>query len=387
MRTPAGPRSTAVVTAVTGLLTLAMPGASDQVPAEYQELVARYARGERALAIAGVARFSDSELRRIAQTVEAAALAAERSKAAERVKDRDQGKETTEPPLALRAAVMLHLDLDEAQRPPAGGTEQPRRCPGKQAEIAARYASVLAWHEETRSFARRFFLALANSCQWDACFLEAQRWAREGLKLFPRDAELLLSAGSTIEESATTWAGGSVVENPALAPRFREAARAAALERAAQFRQAQYRFEEALASDDGLTLARVRRGRVLWRLGEREAAQATLEKAIERAADPPLPYLAHLFLGRVHEDSGRLDQAIEHYRLALGLDPGAQAAAVALSHALRRTGKTEEARDVLRRALGYAGQRGHRDPYWDYLVGNALHFREQLGALRQESLQ
>src|SRR5436189_121049 len=122
MRTPAGPRSTAVVTAVTGLLTLAMPGASDQVPAEYQELVARY-------------------------------------------------------------------------------------------------ASVLAWHEETRSFARRFFLALANSCQWDACFLEAQRWAREGLKLFPRDAELLLSAGSTIEESATTWAGGSVVENPALAPR------------------------------------------------------------------------------------------------------------------------------------------------------------------------
>ena len=374
MSTPAGRRPIVVVAVGTGLLALASPAMPAGVNAEYRELVARYARGERALAIAGVARFSDSELGRIAQTVEAAALAAERSKAAE-------------PPLPLRAAVMLHLDLDEAQRPPAGGTEQPRRCPGKQAEIAARYASVLAWHEETRSFARRFFVALANSCQWDACLLEAQRWAREGLKLFPRDAELLLSVGSTIEESATTWAGGSVVENPALAPRFREAARAAALERAAQFRQAQYCFEEALASDDGLTLARVRRGRVLWRLGDREAAQATLEKAIERAADPPLSYLAHLFLGRVHEDSGRLDQAIEHYRLSLGLDPGAQAAAVALSHALRRTGETEEAREVLRRALGHAGQRAHRDPYWDYLVGNALHFREQLAALRQESLQ
>jgi tetratricopeptide (TPR) repeat protein len=381
MSTPAGRRPIVVVAVGAGLLAIASPAVPAGVNAEYRELVARYARGERALAIAGVAGFSDSELGRIAQTVEAAALAAER------VKDREQGKETTEPPLPLRAAVMLHLDLDAAQRPPAGGTEQPRRCPGKQAEIAARYASVLAWHEETRSFARRFYVALANSCQWDACLLEAQRWAREGLKLFPRDAELLLSVGSAIEESATTWASGSVVENPALAPRFHEAARAAALERAAQFRQAQYRFEEALASDDGLTLARVRRGRVLWRLGDGEAAQATLEKAIERAADPPLSYLAHLFLGRVHEDSGRLDQAIEHYRLSLGLEPGAQAAAVALSHALRRTGETGEAREVLRRALGHAGQRAHRDPYWDYLVGNALDFREQLAALRQESLQ
>jgi tetratricopeptide (TPR) repeat protein len=386
MRTPAGPRTTAVFAAVAGLLAVAPPAASQPVNAEYQELVTRYARGERALAVGGLARFSDAELGRIAQAVEAEALAAERSKANERSKARERGK-AAEPLIPLRAAVMLHLDLDEAERPEALGTEQPRRCPGRQAAIAARYASLLAWHEETKGFARRFFVALAHSCQWDACLLEAQHWAREGLKLFPRDARLLLAVGSALEESATVWAGGSTVENPAVPPRFREAAHAAAGERVARYRQARSFFEDAIASDDGLTLARVRLGRVRWRLGEREAGQAALENAAERSADPQLSYLAHLFLGRVHEDSGRLQQAVEHYRLSLSLDPSAQAAAVALSHALRRAGEVEEAREVLRRALAHAGRRAGRDAYRDYLVGDAVHFRDELAALRQESLQ
>jgi tetratricopeptide (TPR) repeat protein len=373
MRTPAGPHTTAVFAAAAGLLAIAPPAASQPVNPEYRELVTRYARGERALAVAGLARFSGAELGRIAQAVEAEVVAAERRKAA--------------PPIPLRAAVMLHLDLDEAERPEALGTEQPRRCPGKQAAIAARYAGLLAWHEETRSFARRFFAALAHSCQWDACLLEAQRWAREGLKLFPRDAELLLAVGSALEESATVWAGGSTVENPAMPPRFREPTHAAALERVARYRQARSLFQDAIASDEGLTLARVRLGRVLWRLGEREAAQAALERAIEASPDPQLLCLAHLFLGRVHEDAGRLEQAVEYYRLSLALEPSGQAAAVALSHALRRAGEVEEARAVLRRALAHAGRRAGRDAYRDYLVGDAIHFREQLAALRQESLQ
>jgi tetratricopeptide (TPR) repeat protein len=357
-----------------GLLAVASSAAPDAaISREYTQLVTRYARGERALAIGGLALISDDELARIAQAVEAAALTARRSR--------------SPPPIPLRAAVMLHLDLDEAERPAAAGTEQPRRCAGPQAAIAARYASVLALDEETRSFARRFFVALAHSCQWDACLQTAQRWAQEGLKLFPRDAELLLSAGSAIEESATVWAGGSTVENPAMPPRFREMAHAAAQERAARYRRARSLFQDAIASDGGSTLARVRLGRVLWRLGERAAAQAELEKAIERSPGAPLLSLAHLFLGRVHEDAGRLEQAVEHYRLSLALDPGAQAAAVALSHGLRRSGEMEEARAVLRLALARAGRRAGRDAYRDYLVSDVLGFREELAALRQESLE
>jgi hypothetical protein len=372
--------------AVAGLLAIASPAASEPVNPEYRELVTRYARGERALALAGMARFSDAELGRFARAVEAATLAADR--AAERAKAlaAEPGK-AAEPPIPLRAAVMLHLDFDYADRPESAGTEQRRRCPGTQAAIAARYAVLLAWHEETRSFARRFFVALAHSCQWDACLRDAARWAREGLKLFPRDTELLVAAGSALEESATVWTGGATAENPAMAAQFREAAHAAALERVSLYRQARSFFEDAIASDDGLTMARVRLGRVIWRLGELPAGQAALEKAAERSTDPPVSYLAHLFLGRVHEDAGRLEQAIEYYRLALALEPSSQAGAVALSHALRRAGEVEEAREVLRRALAFAGRRASRDAYRDYLAGNAAHFREELAELRRESLQ
>ena len=41
------------------------------------------------------------------------------------------------------------------------------------------------------------------SCQWDACFDAAERWAGAAIELFPRDAELLLARGSVREESAT----------------------------------------------------------------------------------------------------------------------------------------------------------------------------------------
>jgi tetratricopeptide (TPR) repeat protein len=172
-------------------------------------------------------------------------------------------------------------------------------------------------------------------------------------------------------------------------PSFRELARTAAAERdrVARYRQARALYEDAIAADEGLTLARVRLGRVLWRLGNREAAQTALETAVGRSADPELLYLAHLFLGQVHEDAGRLEQAVEQYRLSLAIDPIAQAAAVALSHALRSAGEVEEAHGVLRRALAQAGRRAFRDGYWDYLGVDALHFRDLFAALRQESLQ
>jgi tetratricopeptide (TPR) repeat protein len=367
----AGLRSTVLAAAS---LAIAATAASDTVNAEYRELIERYARGQRGPAVQGLARFSDAELARLAQAVLATASAAQRGKSADA-------------PLPLRAAAMLHLDLDDAERPEWGGTEQPRRCPGRQAEIAARYAALLAVSDDSRDFARRFFLALAHRCQWDACLTEAQRWAREGLKLFPRDAGLLLAAGSALEESATIWTGGPTAERPGMPARDREVALAAAMERSARYRQARSLFEEAIAADEGLAVARVHLGRVLWRLGEQEAARRMLEQVAARPAEPQAAHLAHLFLGRVHEDAGRLEAAVQQYRLALSLEPGAQAAAVALSYALRRAGDVAESRQVLRRALERAGQRAHREPYWDYLVGVAVDVTEQLDALREESLR
>jgi tetratricopeptide (TPR) repeat protein len=282
---------------------------------------------------------------------------------------------------------MLHVDRDEAERSEDAGSEQPRRCPGKPADVAAHYAGLLARRDETASFARRFFLALAYRSQWDACLREAEQWARAGLKLFPHDPDLLVVAGSAIEEAATLTTGTPTVESAALTARQREAARVAALDRRASYVKARALYEDAVAAADR-PIARVRLGRVLWRLEESDAARSELERAVlPGVSDPRLLYLAYLFLGRVHEDAGRLDRALEQYRVALDLDPSAQAAAVALSHALRDAGDAEESRRVLRAALAQAGRRPRRDAFWDYPIGDAGRYEELFADLRREALR
>ena len=79
-------------------------------------------------------------------------------------------------------------------------------------------------------------------------------------------------------------------------------------------------------------------------------------------------YLAHLFLGRVHETEGRLEAAEEQYALAFALDP-AQSAAVPLSHLLQLKGESEEARAVLEGALREARGRTLPDFFWVYSFG------------------
>ena len=52
-------------------------------------------------------------------------------------------------------------------------------------------------------------------------------------------------------------------------------------------------------------------------------------------------YLAHLFLGRIQQDAGRLEEAIAEYRLAAALHPSALSAGIALSNALPLAGDAE----------------------------------------------
>jgi nucleotide-binding universal stress UspA family protein len=89
----------------------------------------------------------------------------------------------------------------------------------------------------------------------------------------------------------------------------------------------------------------------------------------------------------VHEDGGRLEQALEEYRAAQTLDPTSQAAAVALSHALRLAGDADGSRRVLVEALAQAGRRRHADVFWNYFTTNALGFEDQFDDLRREGLR
>jgi tetratricopeptide (TPR) repeat protein len=373
------PLLVAAAIAASALAAAARPAAAVEQGAfsraAYFELIRRYARGERAEAIAGLGAWSERDLARQLGAVEQAARDAERCPACPNV---THG-------LPLRAAVMLHWDRDRAEQPPFEAVEQVRRCPGPLARLAGRLARVLSRRPATADFARRFFRMVVAACQWDACFDSAERWAGEGLEIFPRDAELLLARGSVREESATLGAGPSRVsqasELNATAGSLSENARKQGFERARRD------LEDALAIDAGLVLARVRLGRVLWRLGEAEPARRQLEAALPALREAGHAYLAHLFLGRVQQDSGRLQEAISEYRLAAAIHPGGLAAGMALSHALRLAGDAEESRLALRQGLRDAGHRPQRDPYWDYLVANAADLEALLETLHRESLE
>jgi Tfp pilus assembly protein PilF len=140
-----------------------------------------------------------------------------------------------------------------------------------------------------------------------------------------------------------------------------------------------------VSADPDLFEARIRLGRVRWRLGLDDSARQTLEEALRRGGAPPLPYLAHLFLGQALERLGRAGDAARAYEEALALEPQSQAAAVALSHLRLSSGDTAGARRVLEDALGQAGRRPVRDPYWDYPASNAASADQVLEALRLEA--
>jgi predicted Zn-dependent protease len=345
-------------------VAVCMLAAAPVVPATeldpgYLAILRRYGAGERPQAISDLGAWSPADARKQVAVVEDLKAQAERCP-------------TCLDPLAavpLRAGAMLHADRDRVERPLPSGREQAPRCPGPHAAIAERYAALLARDPDGRDFARRFFLATSHLFQLEACFEDALARARAGLALFPRDALLRLAAGSVLEERAVLVERGP--QGVAL--------------RLDWLKHARRELTEAVSADPDLGLARVRLGRVLWELRQPEAAQEALEAALARPLEPRDRYLAHLFLGRVHEDAQRLAPALAEYRRAVAADPEAQTGAVALSHALLLAGESEESRHALEGGLDAA--RRARDPYWDYLVANAREIDALVESLYSEVLE
>ena len=325
-----------------------------QVDHEYVGLVERYARGDWTGALGALAEYGEGRSRVAAERISAGTWPGA------------PGVPWYEARF-VRAAIMLHVDRDQEDHPRGPDREQIRPCPGAQAEIAARYARFLARNAEEKEFARRFFLAMAHISHWDACLAAARRWAEAGLKVFPRDADLLLAAGSAAEQEANLRGDVTLLPfDPTT--RARSAVREDAATRWLLLEEARRRYEDALLANPGLVPARVRLGRVQWRMGRGEAAQVSLESAVAASQRVRDLYLGYLFLGRVHEDAGRLDGAVEAYESALEADPEAQAAGIALAHVLRTAGNERGAREVAEKAVSFAGRRMRRDGFWDYLI-------------------
>lgn len=289
--------------------------------------------------------------------------------------------------LPLRAAVMLHTDRESFERTPKS-PETALRCGvlvhGRKAE---RLAEFVLLQPNGPEFVRRFYLAAALQAHTRGCFLDARRWSRVGLRRFPKDALLNLALGTTTESVAfVTPPPRSLRPNPTTAQV--KQAQGAASQYRDLWEESRRAFEEAVGADPSLDEAGLRLGRVLLRLEKNERARALFEAILARSTDPQLRYLAHLFLGRIHEQAGRAREADAKYGAALAILPASQVAAVAVAHLRETQGQVAEARDVLERALAHTRKRTVADPYWEYyMVVRTVQAEAILEALRKETPQ
>jgi tetratricopeptide (TPR) repeat protein len=259
----------------------------------------------------------------------------------------------------VRAALLLHTDreiLDQFQRPQS---EQPPGCGiGQQSyvvDLLARILLILDPKED--AFVGRVYLALSRHARWSHCVYAAREWARMGLDVLPKDADLLTALGMALESRAFF----TLAPSP-------ESGRNLVMGNWLLWDEARRAYAAALAANRDSNEARLRLGRVLWRFGELGSSIPLFETVLDKSTDPSLRYLAHLFLGRALEDKGDLTLAEKHYRSAQEIEPLSLTTAVALSVARFLDGDLESARGVLLEGMEAVRRRTTHDPWSAYEV-------------------
>lgn len=343
---------------------------------EYLDLVTRYASVERAEAVLALGGFDEERLRCDLDNLQAAAVAASRCRTA--CEDRVVFQK-----FSLRAAMLLHAEREILNEFGTPVSEQLVRCrTGPQAQVVERLAGMLMLTDpDAKAFLGRFYVGMVRRAQWSHCIPQAEQWARAGLKRVPRDGRLHLSLGIVLD----------TIGFLTLAPAPRTAILGAQAIRQFEARTtklngfwagARRAYEDALGADPNLHEARLRLGRILWRLDRPEPARAAFEEVLWKSDDKVVLYLAHLFLGRLHEDQNRLAEAEKEYQDALAVRPLSEAAAVAISHVRLLMGDPGGAREALASGLEAVGIRTEVDPFKNYPMTHTREGQADLDELR-----
>lgn len=345
-------------------------GQSGVLSRAYEALLRQYASGDRGRAIEDVVGWPEQRLRG-----EIAALEALRQEA--RVCPSCDAAIVWRR-MPVRAALMLHSD--SAQR-----ARRDDRPTWPHESLAVEIARMLKDDDTHRVFARRWYEAMAGLAQDENRWGDALEWADRGVREFPDSAEMLLVSGS-LEETVGAQAAPVLFAEALLQPDTsdRRANLAYLQELRGHLEKARRALRSAVAVDPALVEARLRLGRVAWRLGETAEARSALEEVLGLKPGADTAFLAHLFLGRLDEDAGRLEAAARSYEAALALDARCQSARLALSHVRLRLGDAAAARREVETALGFVDRRPGGDAYWRYPWGASLGVQEQLEALRRE---
>ncbi len=231
---------------------------------------------------------------------------------------------------------------------------------------------------ELRRFCRDWYaLAAALWLSARQCF-QAARTAQEGLTLLGAHAELLLAAGSVAETQMGPFGDGTQLE-PSCAEAWGQSEfsrRGLLLVHTRTRESAQDFLARAVQLDPSLAEAHLRLGRVLFWSGRLADAQRELERALtsmKEAEYPFVGYLAALFLGQLHEETHRVDEARRAYEQAIGFNRRSSAAHLALGHLLITSGAEDEGWAHVRAAFEDPRRDGssENDPWVNYRNGQS----------------
>lgn len=353
-----------LVGAVVALLSLASATPASEEKGREGALwaaVSDYAHGERGKALSAIASWGRKDFEAVGDSIAELWRAARKCLACE-------ARERFER-LPLRAAILLLAERDRVDRlvsiKQKGG--DPDCSPGAHdvtIEDWLRWARLQTGGAE---FSSRFLFAWSLHQRSTLCFWRARLIAEAGLKTSPRDALLHMAQGLADESLATLSDSGPLLLSQ-LDQRSLPVNVSGQSELTARLSFARASFERAIQADPGLHEARLRYGRVVWRLGRSNDAIASLRQSVAQATGPIL-YLAHLFLGKALEDADDIDGAVKEYAAAVSLQPKTQIGAIALGHALFLRGEVEPARALIEGAVASDRPRLASDPYATYLVG------------------
>jgi tetratricopeptide (TPR) repeat protein len=317
----------------------------------YADVVQRYREGQFEEAL--------SQLRTLSER----RLEAEADALVSRTMELPRRLELIEAMIALHTEVYLRQDRSLSNRGPTA-----------QVVLAQQLVDRLRRVREPGSFERCWYLLVGAHLQALNEFDASEKHLSEARRLFPNDADLLVTIGIGREvrtrfRQQSTW-GSSSFGNRQLVTGSRDVR--ADLDLAANF------FRNALAIAPNHLEARLRLGRVLHQLGDVDGAAHELELA-RNTEDQVVLYLANLFAASVEEDRGDRREAADLYLAALKIHSVGQAPYIGLSELFYADGQSGQSKRVIQQLFD---RPPGSDPWFIYLMGAAWHVPALLDQMR-----
>jgi inner membrane protein len=310
--------------------------------APYTEAVEKYLRGEFKQALAALSAMSQAEVR-------------------------NQERDLKKDPRLLQAAAMLHTEAAQTEilDDPIAQFHLSR---------ARHLVTELRTIQPSGEFQRGWYLLASAILQGSKSVANADDLLEEARRLFPQDAELLISTGAAFELRSASY---GIRAEQRMSSRAREIEPDAEIRRA--FQSAARYLNEAATLEPELDEAHLRLGRVLHQLGQIDRAAGELDAVRRHARDGSFKYLAAIFDAALESTKRRPQRAAELYKEALEILP-AQSAFVGLSHSYYELGRADDAAQALESVFRLTAKQP--DPWFAYLAGDAWHTDSRLKAMR-----